>query len=453
MEIDRILDLFSKADNKEAFIHNDVKYSYKDIVDLSSKYSLELINRGFKTGDLVVVNADYSPQVFCFLLALSQLKCIAIPFSSNSIIESSSALSITGADWIITNTPNSEEFLFKQKSLKVRNDLLDKFLTRCEPGIILFSSGSSGKPKAILHSFEIILSKYISLRSSVKAIPFLMIDHFGGINTILGILCSLGTVVTVENRSVESICKAIEKYKVELLPTTPSFLAMLLASGLYKNYDLSSLEKITYGTEVMPQSTLDKLKLIFPNIKLQQTYGLSEVGVMQSKSREDGSLWVKLGGKGFETKVVKNILWVRSKYSMVGYLNSPNEFDTEGWFNTQDLVDVDGDYFRINGRVSDIINVGGQKVYPAEVENIILGLENIKDVSIYGESHPFLGNIVVAKVQLIQDEDPHLLKLRIRKKCIEQLSTFKVPVKVYVSREALYSSRQKKIRSSTMSNK
>lgn len=76
-----------------------------------------------------------------------------------------------------------------------------------------------------------------------------------------------------------TICTAIEKYHVELLPTTPSFLTLLAATDLANRYDLSSL-KDDYGTEPVPQTTLDRIRARFPDIELQQTYGLSEVGVL-----------------------------------------------------------------------------------------------------------------------------------------------------------------------------
>ena len=181
--------------------------------------------------------------------------------------------------------------------------------------------------------------------------------------------------------------EAISKYKVELLPATPSFLNLLIASKMYENFDLSSLKRITYGTEVMPQSTLDRMHQTFPQVKLLQTYGLSEVGVLHSQSRGDGSTWVRVGGDGFQTRVVDGILWIKSSYAMIGYLNAPSDFDEDGWFNTHDQVEVDGDYFRILGRETDLINIGGQKVYPAEIESIILELDNIEDVAIFGEKH------------------------------------------------------------------
>lgn len=180
---------------------------------------------------------------------------------------------------------------------------------------------------------------------------------------------------------------------------------------------------------------------------LQQTYGLSELGVLRSKSRPDGSLWVRVGGDGFQTKVVDGILWIKSDYAMVGYLNAPQPFDTEGWFNTQDLVEVEGEWLRILGRDSDLINIAGQKVYPAEAEQAILELDNIKDVAIFGERNLLLGNIVVAKVATIEPETAASLKLRIRKSCARSLAAFKLPTKVIVvDADELYSVRLKKRR-------
>jgi acyl-CoA synthetase (AMP-forming)/AMP-acid ligase II len=132
---------------------------------------------------------------------------------------------------------------------------------------------------------------------------------------------------------------------------------------------------------------------------------------------------------------------------MLGYLNASSPFDAEGWFNTQDLVEIEGEWLRILGRDSDLINIAGQKVYPAEVEQAILELDNIKDVAVYGETNPLLGQIVVAKVATIEPESAASLKQRIRKACAHTLAAFKLPTKVVVAdAEEFYSVRLKKKR-------
>jgi len=221
---------------------------------------------------------------------------------------------------------------------------------------------------------------------------------------------------------------------------------LLLISEAYRRYDLSSLKLITYGTEVMPESTLKKIHEIFPNVEIQQTYGLSEIGILRSKSKEPNSLWVKIGGEGFEIKVVENTLWVRAKSAMMGYLNAPSPFDAEGWMNTQDLVEVDGEYIKILGRQSDIINVGGQKVFPAEVESILMQMDNIKDASVRSEKNPLTGNIVVASVVLDRPEDLTNIKKRVRMFCKDKLESYKIPVKIEIRDEVKHTERFKKVR-------
>lgn len=441
-----LIERFQGSPERIAFIHEGREVSYGIVAEKINDFCKHVKDAGIRCGETVVVLGDYSPEVFCMMIALCRNGSIVIPLTSNSVVEESVALAVSGCEWYVEFDAAGRDGVITHRGLKSDNSLLHEFRQRSKPGIVLFSSGSTGKPKGILHDFNQVAEKFRKQRAPVVAIPFLMIDHFGGINTILAITSSLGTLVTVAKRSVQNICAAIEKYKVELLPATPSFLTLMMASHLHAQYDLSSLKRITYGTEVMPQSTLDRIHAQFPSIKFQQTYGLSEVGVLRSKSRKDGSLWIRIGGEGFQTKVINGVLWIKSQYAMVGYLNSPSEFDAEGFFNTQDKVEVDGDYFKILGRVTDIINVAGQKVYPAEVESVILELDNVQDVAVFGESHRLLGNIVVAKILLKETESIESIKKRLRKYCLTKLLEFKIPAKIMLADSSLHSSRQKKIR-------
>ena len=441
-----LLEVFETDKSKTAFIHDDRTITYEKVITTITDYSINIQDVGIKQYEIVAILGDYSPEVFCLILALAINNNVIIPLARESVVERSDALEISGCDWLIEFDKLDINFTIVNNKIPVKSKILYDFKKMNSPGLVVFSSGSTGKPKAILHNFKHVAEKFKNKRNPIIAIPFLMIDHFGGINTLLSITSSLGTLVTVKDRTSTNICSSIERYSVELLPTTPSFLTLLLASGNYKNFNLNSLVKVSYGTEVMPQSTLDRMKKILPRAVFQQTYGLSEVGVLNSKSKDDGSLWVKVGGEGFDTKVVDNILFIKSKYAMVGYLNAPSGFDSEGWFNTQDQVEVDGDYFRILGRSSDIINVGGQKVYPAEIESLILELDNIFDVAVFGESHNLLGQIVVAKVNLNNSENPQNIKKRIRQKFFGLVANYKVPTKIIVSETPLHNFRQKKIR-------
>jgi long-chain acyl-CoA synthetase len=266
------------------------------------------------------------------------------------------------------------------------------------------------------------------------------------LNTLLHIISSLGTVVTLNNRQPDEVCHAIQNYRVEILPASPTFLNFLLLSESYKKYDLSSLKFITYGTEPMSATTLSRLNESFPEVKLQQTYGLIELGVLRSKSKDSQSLWVKIGGEGYDTRVSDGLLEIKAESAMLGYLNADSPFTNDGWFRTGDAVEVDGDYFRILGRKSEIINVGGEKVFPQEVENVIQEAGNVSEVTVRGEKHPFTGQIVCAQVRLSSPEEAKVAKQRIRRHCLSKLEKFKVPVKILFTEDGQMNDRMKKKR-------
>jgi len=317
---------------------------------------------------------------------------------------------------------------------------------RHHPGLVLFSSGSTGRPKAAVHDLVPLLEKFRRPRHRYRTLVFLQLDHIGGINTLFYTLANGGAVVVPRDRSPLAVCEAIEKYRVELLPTSPTFLNLLLLSGEHLQHDLSSLTLITYGTEPMPESTLLRLRAAMPNARLLQTYGLSELGILRSESRSSDSLWVRVGGEAYETKIVDGRLFIRSKSAMLGYLNAPSPFDDEGFFDTGDLVESDGEWIRILGRKSEIINVGGRKVHPAEVESALLAIENVVDASVRGEPHPITGQIVTATVRLASDEPIDRFKVRARRFCRERLEPYKIPVRFRFAEAPLYSARYKRIR-------
>ena len=132
-------------------------------------------------------------------------------------------------------------------------------------------------------------------RPSYRTLVFLLFDHIGGINTLLHTLIYGGTVVTTDDRRPDAVCAAVDRHRVQLLPATPTFLRMLVIAEAAKRYDLGSLEIISYGTEPMPASTLAAVRETLPWVRLKQTYGLSEAGILQTQSPNSDSLGSSLG--------------------------------------------------------------------------------------------------------------------------------------------------------------
>ena len=297
-----------------------------------------------------------------------------------------------------------------------------------------------------MHDLTFLLEKFKIKRHCLITITFLLYDHIGGFNTLFYVLSNAGLIVTVQSRTPIEILKLIENFKVQLLPTSPTFLNMLLLSEDYHNYNLDSLELITYGTEPMPMTTLKKLNDIFPKVRFLQTYGLSEVGILRSKSKSSDSLWVKIGGEDYKTRIVDGMLEIKSKSSMLGYLNAPSPFTDDGWFKTGDSVEKNGEYIKIIGRKSEIINVGGEKVYPQEVENVLLSHPIIKDVTVYGEKNLITGNIVCAKIKITDLKNKDGLENELKRFCSRKLEKFKVPLKFHIEQDNQHNLRFKKNR-------
>lgn len=397
-------------------------------------------------GSVVVIEGTFSPKSCALLLALLERKAIAVPVTPSQRVHRSEFASIAQAQVTFIIDAN-DAVTIEEHPTPITHALTKKLQARGHAGLVIFSSGSSGAAKAVLHDFEALLEKFRKPRQKKCVLTFLLFDHIGGIDTLMNTLSNGGTVVTTPSRDPEVVCELIAKHKVHTLPTSPTFLNLLLLSEAFNRHDMSSLQVIAYGTEPMPQPTLTRLSEVFPHAKLVQTYGLSELGVLRSKSKPDGSLWLSFSHEGFETQVRDGVLWVRTPAAMLGYLNAPDLFDENGWLNTQDAVEVQGDYLRILGRVSDLINVGGQKVYPAEVEAVLMQLPNVADVAVYGEKSPLTGHFVAARVNLVEDEPLDEFKRRLRTFCRERLAPYKVPVRIELTNEKQFSARFKKMRS------
>jgi long-chain acyl-CoA synthetase len=399
---------------------------------------------GVERGAVVAFDGDYGPGAISLLLALALDGHVLVPLSRDVAPHHESFMTLAEAEYWITSVESEPEL--RVTGTSATHDLYGKLRARGNPGLVLFSSGSTGAHKAAVHDFTKLLRKFSVPRHCYRTVVFLQLDHIGGINTLLYTLANGGRAVVSDARTPRAVCKVIAQHRAELLPTSPTFLNLLLLSEEHLRHDLSSLKLITYGTEPMPEATLNRLVRTFPDVKLLQTYGLSELGILRSQSRGSDSLWVRVGGEGYETKVVDGRLWIRSESAMMGYLNAPNPFDNEGFFDTGDLVEVDGEWLRFCGRQSEIINVGGNKVFPAEVESVLLELPNVADVAVSGERSPITGQVVTATVRLIEPEAADVFKQRMRRFCHDRLSPYKVPARVRITDEALYSARFKRRR-------
>lgn len=447
MVLDAFYTVFNNTKTESALIYKDEITTYGSLLEKICEWKYKITNQGILSGQVIALNGDFTPNSIAILFALIENGNIIVPLDYNQISKNKQKLDIACVNRIIS-VDGDDNVVFEERLSTRVLDFYENLRSSSHPGLVLFTSGTSGEPKAAVHNFVRLLEKFKARTITFRTLNFLLFDHWGGLNTMFHTLSNGGTVLALKDRRPQAVCAFIEKHKIELLPASPTFFNLLLISEEYLNYDLSSLKLITYGTEPMPQSTLERVRNIFPDVRFQQTYGLIELGVLRSKSKSDDSLWVKVGGEGFETRVVDGLLEIKAASAMLGYLNAPSPFTEDGWFKTSDQVEVDGDFIKILGRQSEMISIGGEKVYPTEVESVIQELDNVETVMIYSEKNLITGNIVCARISLVKPEEKSLFVRRLKAYCRERLQSFKIPVKTEIVENTsdLYSDRFKKKR-------
>ena len=399
-------------------IHNGNELRFSEIAS-QSKIDLSEVSQG----DVVAIIGDFNPLSILTLLRLIDIGVVIVPLTVETRHEHQYFFESAFVDVVIDGTQ------VRRRPNNHKHDLIERLRTLGHAGLVLFSTGTTGRPKAILHDLTIFLKRFENPRPTYRTINFLLFDHIGGINTLLHTLFNKGVVIAPESRTVDSILKTCHKFDVEVLPTTPTFLRMMLMSGAIPDKVPQCLKVITYGTERMDQPTLDELCKSLPNVDFRQTFGMSEIGIVRVKSEARDSLFMKIGGDDVETRIVENVLQIRSGSRMLGYLNAPSPFDAEGWYDTKDVVEVKDQYLKVTGRVSDVINVGGLKFMASDVERVALEFPNVSLVKASPKQNPITGQHVELLVQPTRegavDKDllaaflkeklqPHMVPKRIR---------------------------------------
>ncbi len=437
MSADFLLEAFERYGERTAIIWNDEHYSYAWLREQIESYPVP-------TDRIFGLSADYSPKSLAILLALLHHGKIVAPLTAAferqkeefyRIAEISTEIAIDDSDGVTFNALGH----------RLAHPLLLELAEKNSGGLILFSSGSTGKAKAVVHDGARLLNKYRTPRRATVTIPFMLFDHIGGMNTVLHVLSSGGTAVFAPERTPETICTLVQDHRVEVLPTSPTFVNLLLLSD-YRRFDLSSLKIIAYGAERMPPATLERLAAAFPNVELIQNYGLSEVGIMATKSEANASLWMRLGGDGYQTRVRDGLLEIKAETAMVGYLNEVSPFTEDGWLKTGDQVEQKGDFIRVLGRSSDLIIIGGEKVYPAEIEDLLAAMPGVLEVVVSAEQNALTGSLVRADVRLCTEETRAEFRARMIEHLTPKLIAYKIPQKVALTKEPLHNARFKKLR-------
>lgn len=277
--------------------------------------------------------------------------------------------------------------------------------------IVLTTSGTTGRPKAAVHPLERLLGRIAPPREMdlpAAAGRWLLTYHpasFAGIQVILSALVAgMPLIGGGDGRMATLVAQAVA-HRPTHMSGTPTFWRTFLAA-LGGRVDELPLRAVTLGGEAVDQATLDLVQIRFPAARLTHIYASTEAGALFAvKDGRAGfpAAWLETGIEGARLRIRDGVLEVQSPRALAGYLDRPAPRTTDGWLETGDLVGVEGDRVVFRGRIDTVINVGGAKVSPDEVEAVLLALPFVRDVRVFGRPNPITGALVAAEVVLDPD--------------------------------------------------
>ncbi len=303
---------------------------------------------------------------------------------------------------------------------------------------ILLTSGTTGLPKLVLHSFETLAGALPRQPTSQRPMvwsTFYDIRRYGGLQMYLrAVLAGAQMVLSSAGESTRDFLTRGASVGVTHISGTPSHWRKALMSGEAR---IISPEYVRLSGEVADQTVLDQLKATYPQARVAHAFASTEAGVgFEVNDGKAGFPAEFIGGKGgsIEMKVQDGTLWIRSGRTAARYLGDSEALlaKADGFVDTGDMVELRGGRYYFRGRRGGIINVGGLKVYPEEVEAVLNADPRVRMSLVKARRNPITGAIVAADVVLTPDQNPdeataQALKDELLAACRDNLAAHKVP--------------------------
>lgn len=282
--------------------------------------------------------------------------------------------------------------------------------------ITLFTSGTTGLPKKVSHTFKTI-SRFVKKNKEGKHINWGFAynpSHMAGLQVFFQALLNGDSLFRLFGLNKPLILQTISEYSINNISATPTFYRLLLPiNSIY-----SSVKRLTFGGEKFDEKMVSHLKKAFPNAKFNNIYA----------STEAGSLFVASGNVFSIKSELKNLIKIENNELVIhnSLMGESAQIQSE-WYHTNDLVEIinnDPVEFRFVSRKNEMINVGGYKVNPNEVEQVMMGIEGVDQVRVFSKDNSILGKIICCE---IVSNNKDLLESEIRLELKTKLQEFKIP--------------------------
>jgi acyl-coenzyme A synthetase/AMP-(fatty) acid ligase len=307
---------------------------------------------------------------------------------------------------------------------------------------ILLTSGTTGVPKLVAHSFDSLAGALPRHPPSTKPMvwsTFYDIRRYGGLQIYLrAVLSGSPLVLSSAGEPTREFLARAGAAGVTHISGTPSHWRRALMSG---ETSLISPEYVRLSGEVADQTVLDSLRAAYPHARIAHAFASTEAGVAFDVNDGLAGFPQSLIGNstgGIELKVQDGTLWIRSQRNATRYLGNAQApiIGADGYVDTGDLVELANGRFYFRGRKGGVINVGGLKVFPEEVESVLNADPRVRMSLVKARRNPLTGSLVVAEVVLADSEsstDANLadkIKSDLLSACRRMLAAHKVPAQL-----------------------
>jgi acyl-coenzyme A synthetase/AMP-(fatty) acid ligase len=318
-------------------------------------------------------------------------------------------------------TYKESEVLIPMLKLENFQDLVQRVIN--SPSTIsLFTSGTTGKPKIINHSLDSLTRNIkIDKRFSGNVWGFAYNPtHMAGLQVFFQAFFNGNTIVNIFGLAKQDIFRSIKQYSITNISASPTFYRLLLPTiEIYL-----TVNQITFGGEKSDKLLHQKVQSVFPNAKIRNVYASTEAGALFAS--KDDSFVIPEEIKDKITVKDGELLIHLSLLGNIGEIHLGNP-----WYATGDLIEYTDENqleFRILARKNEMINVGGYKVNPDEVESALRRMSGVKDCKVYGVPNSVLGNILCADIVLV---DEIITEPDIKKFLASSVQNYKVPRKIF----------------------
>ena len=346
------------------------------------------------------------------VLALAHSKPLVLIDSDVNLVE---------IDNLDKNSINSYEPLSKNTFNSI-NEIINN-IEFSESEITLFTSGTTGQPKKVIHTVQTLIRnvrKSIEYEKHSWAFAYNP-THMAGLQVFFQAFLNSNVIVNVFNKKRDEVYESIGKYSVSHISGTPTFYRLLLPFEKVCN----SIRRVTLGGEKSDTKLHNALVQIFPEAKINNIYASTEAGSLFSAKGEFFQIPSSIQDK---IRVIDNELYVHE--SLLGKSDS-FILNEDNYYRTGDLIEwenKENGLFRFKGRANELINIGGYKVNPSEIESVISQLPDIIQVIVYGKSNSVLGNILCADIKLKAESE--ITELSIKEYLKNFLQDFKIPRRI-----------------------